>query len=325
VAGVQVSDLVVEFAKGDYMVRPLDGFSMSASDGELVLLLGPSGCGKTTLLSCLAGILTPKSGSIEVDGAEVVSMDPKARTRYRRTHVGIVFQAFNLVPSLTARQNVAIPMRAAGATAAAAKARATSLLESVGLGERMDHRPGALSGGQMQRVAIARALALDPPLLIADEPTAALDHVQVETVLRIIRSLTDTGRTVIVSTHDQRLLPLADRIIDMSGQPAHHDAGLEVVHLQTGEVLFKEGAPGSRLFRVEQGRIDLDRNGNSLASLGPGSVFGEMAAMFQLPRSATATAAEPSRLTSYSVEEFTKQFGGGELRRLVSRFLVDPD
>jgi putative ABC transport system ATP-binding protein len=322
-ATVVVDRLTVEFARGEYTVRPLDEFTMAAHDGDLVLLLGPSGCGKTTLLSCLAGLLTPHAGTITVDDTAVTSLDAKGRTRYRRTSVGVVFQAFNLIPSLTAWENVAIPLRASRMKGHAAKRRASELLASVGLADRIDHRPGSLSGGQMQRVAIARALALDPPLLLADEPTASLDYVQVETVLRIIRSLTSSGRTVIVSTHDRRLVPLADRIVDMSG---HHERppSSELIEVEEGTQLFVEGKPGDRLFRIEEGVVQLLRGGRELARLGPGDVFGEMAAMFQMPRSATAIALEPTRLTAYTVEEFTRVFGGAALRRLVARDIDPP-
>jgi putative ABC transport system ATP-binding protein len=233
--------------------------------------------------------------------------------------VGVVFQAFNLVPSLTALENVMVPMRAAGQRGHHAAARARELLHEVGLGERCDHRPGSLSGGQMQRVAIARALALDPPLIVADEPTASLDHVQVETVLRILRRLSELGRTVIVSTHDQRLLPLADQVIEMAPD---HAAGMEpktTVECAAGDELFAEGADGMYLYRVESGAIELSRGGVVVGTIGPGGVFGEMAPLFELPRSARAVAREATTLTAYSVEAFTEEFGGAELRHMVGR------
>ena len=198
--------------------------------------------------------------------------------------MGVVFQAFNLVPSLTALENVMVPMRAAGRRGPDAVARARELLHEVGLGERCDHRPGSLSGGQMQRVAIARALALDPPLIVADEPTASLDHVQVETVLRILRSLTERGRTVIVSTHDQRLLPLADQVIEMAPD---HAAGMEpktTIECAAGDELFAEGANGMYLYRVESGSIELSRGGVRGRPIESGGVFGEMAPLFGAAR-----------------------------------------
>ena len=193
---------------------------MKADDGSLTLLLGPSGCGKTSLLSALGAMLTPAAGSIRLGDLDVTSLRGDALARYRRMGVGIVFQAFNLVPSLDAVENVMVPLRAAGVRRADARAKAVALLERVGLGERLRHRPGDLSGGQQQRVAIARALANDPPLLLADEPTAHLDYVQVEGVLRIIRDLAQPGRVVVVSTHDDRMLPLADQVVELQPAPA---------------------------------------------------------------------------------------------------------
>src|SRR4051812_3093818 len=147
-------------------MRPLENLTFDAEDGQLVVLLGPSGCGKTTLLSCLAGLLTPTAGSIIVDDTEVTELRGAARSDYRRNTVGVVFQAFNLIPSLSALSNVMVPLRLAGNGRSAARAKARGLLEQVDLGDRLDHRPAQLSGGQQQRVAIARALAQDPPLVI---------------------------------------------------------------------------------------------------------------------------------------------------------------
>jgi putative ABC transport system ATP-binding protein len=215
-ADVKVRDLMIEYSSGGYPVRPIDGLSLDATGGELVLLLGASGCGKTTLLSVLAAILTPNSGSVNVAGVEVVGLKGNALTHYRRNTVGVVFQAFNLVPSLSALENVMVPLRAAGVGRGAARQRAEELLARVDLTDRMQHRPGDMSGGQQQRVAIARALAHDPPVILADEPTAHLDYIQVEGVLKLIRELADDGRLIIVATHDDRLVPLADRVVNVA-------------------------------------------------------------------------------------------------------------
>jgi len=177
---ITVAGLSKAFGQG----RALNDISFSVRDKEFLTLLGPSGCGKTTLLSCLGGILRPKSGAIKFGGVDVTTLDGRALAKYRRDNVGIVFQAFNLVPSLTALENVIVPLRAAGMSRAASRQRAEELLGRVNLAERMKHRPGDLSGGQQQRVAVARAIALEPPLILADEPTAHLDFIQVEEVLR---------------------------------------------------------------------------------------------------------------------------------------------
>ena len=179
------------------------------------VLLGASGCGKTTLLSVLAAILRPLRGSVRLNGTEVTQLTGRTLNDYRRRRVGIVFQAFNLIPSLTAAENVQVPLRAEGLSARVARRRAVEMLREVGLAERQSHRPGKLSGGEQQRVAIARALALDPPLLLADEPTAHLDHVQVDGVLRLLREIADAGRMVVVATHDERLVPLADSVVQL--------------------------------------------------------------------------------------------------------------
>ena len=168
-----VDDLVVEFVHDGYAIRPLDGLSFEAQAGELVVLLGPSGCGKTTLLSCLGGILTPTSGTIRVGDLAVTDLKGKDLDQYRRGEIGFVFQAFNLIPSLTARENIAVPLTLTGTSRADAFARADALLDQVGLGDRGGHLPSKLSGSQMQRVAVARGLGHDPKLLLADLTAAA--------------------------------------------------------------------------------------------------------------------------------------------------------
>ena len=215
---LNINNLTLAYGNGSQTIRPINGFNLSVRRGDLVLLHGPSGCGKTTLLSAIAGLLTPESGSIRVEGNDVTKMTTRARLVHRRDHIGMVFQRFNLLPSLTALENVVVPLRVAGVRPRVARIRATALLDQFGLGERLHHRPDQLSGGQQQRVAIARALANDPPVLLADEPTAHLDHTQVATVRSTLRSLADEGRVVLVSTHDVRLDGVADRIVSMVPQ-----------------------------------------------------------------------------------------------------------
>jgi putative ABC transport system ATP-binding protein len=311
-----ITDLTIEYSSGGYTVRPLDGLTVTAPSGALALLLGPSGCGKTSLLSCLGAILRPESGSIRFGDIEVTSLNGQALTEYRRRTVGIVFQAFNLVPSLTALENVTVPLRAAGRRWPAARGRATELLERVGLADRMHHRPGDLSGGQKQRVAIARALALDPPLILADEPTAHLDYVQVEEVLRVVRELAAGERVVVVATHDNRLLPLADQVIELVPHRAVSTLPPARVELQPGEVLFRQGSWGELIYVVERGEIEIlaerDDGTEELRTIvTSGSYFGEMGPLFGLPRSATARARTAAVVVGYTTRDFRQRTGPG--------------
>ena len=322
-AQLVVDDLTVTYRSGDYEVRPLDRFSMQAHDGELVLLLGPSGCGKTTLLSCLAGILRPTSGSIRAAGTEVTLLEGERLTAYRRHTVGVVFQAFNLVPSLTALENVAAPLWGAGVRRDAARVRAATLLGRVAMNERTRHKPGDLSGGQQQRVAIARALAHDPPILLADEPTAHLDYLQVEGVLALLRELAAPGRVVIVATHDDRMLPLADRVVDLT-ERADATPTDPVVELKSGTELFRQGDRGTRVYMVEAGEIELVRikadGAEELLHVATrGEYFGELAPLLGFPRAATARARKKSRVRGYDVAEFRALLGTEGVAKLLGR------
>lgn len=302
-------NVIVEYVSGGYPVRPIDGLDLDARTGELVLLMGPSGCGKTTLLSCLAGILQPTSGSVSVDGAEVTRLRGGDLTEFRRRSVGIIFQAFNLLPSLSARANVALPMRAAGVGRAESSRRADELLDQVGLAERRDHRPSQLSGGQQQRVAIARALALDPPVILADEPTAHLDAAHVEIVLGMLRDLARPGRLVVVSTHDHRIEPLADQCVNLGPEVVQsvEEPG-RIVELAAGDLLFSEGDASDLVYEVESGEIVLFRTEDGeetiLRRARTGDYFGELGPMLGLPRSASARAHHRTRLLAQDLPSF---------------------
>jgi putative ABC transport system ATP-binding protein len=311
---LSIRDLVVEYSSGGYAVRPIDGLTVEAGPGELMLLLGPSGCGKTTLLSCLGGILTPTAGTISYGDVTITGLEGAALTNFRRHTVGIVFQAFNLVPSLTAFENVEVPLRAAKVGRRERRARATELLERVGLAERMHHKPGDLSGGQQQRVAIARALALDPPLVLADEPTAHLDYIQVEEVLRLLREIASDERVVVIATHDHRMLPLADRTLEMVPQFGVAHAEPERVELAAGQELFAQGSFGELIYVLEAGEVDIlreldDGTWELKATLTAGRYFGEIGPLFGLPRSATARARTPAVVTGYTVRDFRQRIG----------------
>jgi putative ABC transport system ATP-binding protein len=310
---LQVRDLTVEFDSGGYKVRPLDRLCFDAEDGELVVVLGPSGCGKTTLLSCLAGLLSATSGSISFRGAEVTDLAGPALGEYRRSTVGVVFQAFNLIASLTAKGNVMAPMRLAKVPRHQAGARADELLAEVGLTERADHRPGKMSGGQQQRVAIARALVHNPPLVLADEPTAHLDHIQVEGVLVLIRKLAAPGRLVLVSTHDDRITHIADRVIELVPHFTGADRDPEEEIFEPGHVVFEQGDRGNLVYVVEEGEVEIyrtraDGDEEFVAIIAAGNYFGELGPMLNLPRSASARAKTRCRLTSYPLRAFRQQF-----------------
>jgi putative ABC transport system ATP-binding protein len=295
-------------------VRPIDRLTVTAHDGELVILLGPSGSGKTTLLSCLSALLTPAAGTIYVGDVDVTALRGQGLADYRRHQVGIVFQAFNLIPSLTARENVAAPLRLAGAPRREANARAAELLARVGLSDRMDHRPGQLSGGQQQRAALARALVHDPPLVVADEPTAHLDYMQVEDVLILIRDLAAPGRLVVVATHDDRFTPLADRVVELVPRKKEPEPELRRVLLGAGEIVFEQGEVSDLVYVVEEGVIEVfrrraDGGEEVMVEHGPGAYFGEIGPLLRLPRTASARAKVPSRLTGLGPREFRRWSG----------------
>ena len=321
-ADLRIKDLVMEYSSGQEKVRPIDGLNLDIAEGSLAILLGPSGCGKTTLLSCLGGILKPTAGRIEFGDLDLTSLDAQQLSEYRRNTVGIVFQAFNLVSSLTAIENVMVPMRAARMSRAESRKRAAELLDRVGLAQRMHHRPGDMSGGQQQRVAVARAIALDPPLLIADEPTAHLDYIQVEGVLRLIRELASGERVVVVATHDTRMLPLADRVVELVPHMSATDHEPQTIELAAGEVLFEQGTMGDSIYIVADGEIELFRElpsgGEELVKVaGEGDYFGEMGPLFALPRSASARARNGATVISYTVQAFRERLGAGGSRDMI--------
>lgn len=327
---LSIQDLVVEYTSGADIVRPIDGFNLDVSAGSLVILMGPSGCGKTTLLSCLGGILKPTSGAIKFGDVDVTSLEGHEMSNYRRETVGIVFQAFNLVPSLTALENVMVPLLAAGQPRRVAHKRAGQLLARVGLEERMSHRPGDLSGGQQQRVAVARAIALDPPLILADEPTAHLDFIQVEEVLRLIRELATGDRMVVVATHDSRILPLADRVVELVPDFANTDRPPDTVELKAGDVLFEQGTMGELIYVVAEGELEIVRElasgGEELQKLAKrGDYLGEIGPVFHLPRSATVRARTDAKVIGYTVRAFRERLGVGGVRDLIEHRPLDLD
>jgi putative ABC transport system ATP-binding protein len=204
------------YGKGDAEVKALRGVDLEIRRGELLMLVGPSGCGKTTLISVIATILDPDSGMSEVLGRDLQHMGQSERAHFRGVSIGFVFQLFNLLPALTAVENVAIPLLINGRSRRHAEARAREVLEAVGLGIRVSARPAQLSGGQQQRVAIARALVHDPKLIVCDEPTSNLDHKSGRSMMEVLRGVAKSpDRALIVVTHDTRIFEFADRIARM--------------------------------------------------------------------------------------------------------------
>jgi len=213
---VQIHGVTKTYGRGDAAVTALRGVDLEVRAGELLMLVGPSGCGKTTLISVVAGILDQDDGECLVFGEDLNGMRDRDRVLYRGRNIGFVFQAFNLIPTLTAAENVAVPLLILGTPRREAIRRATEALDRVGIGDRGESLPSQLSGGQQQRVAIARSLVHRPRLIVCDEPTSALDHQTGHKVLELLRevALAD-GRSMIIVTHDARIFSFADRIAKM--------------------------------------------------------------------------------------------------------------
>jgi putative ABC transport system ATP-binding protein len=236
-ASVVCRGLTKEFRSGLVVVQALQGIDLDILPGELTLLVGPSGCGKTTLLSCIAGILDPTDGLLQVLGADVARLSNRGKCDFRRQNIGFVFQQFNLLPSLTAAENAAVPLIIAGVPRPRAVQKARDVLHEMGLGPRTEAYPAQLSGGQQQRVAIARAVVTEPRLIVCDEPTSALDAATGHTIMELLRGLAlQPGRTVVVVTHDPRVFEFGDviaaledgRVISVDrqtpGAHAHHSS-----------------------------------------------------------------------------------------------------
>jgi putative ABC transport system ATP-binding protein len=213
---VRCSGISKTYGGGDTAVQALRGVDLDVHPGELLMLVGPSGCGKTTLISIIAGILDPTGGACSLFGQDLSSMKAGERVRYRGKRIGFVFQAFNLIPTLTVAENTAIPLLINGEARDKALARAVRCLEEVGLSDKVHALPAQISGGQQQRVAIARALVHDPELVVCDEPTSALDHRTGAKVMEILKRLAMDGRrALVIVTHDARIFSFADRIAHM--------------------------------------------------------------------------------------------------------------
>jgi len=234
---IVIKDLIKVYKTGKSEVIALRGLDCSMKGNTIHAIMGPSGCGKTTLLNIIGGLDRPTAGSVRIGDENIVDLTDDELVMHRRERVGIVFQFFNLVPTLTARENIELPMRLAKKGSQEMKARTDELLALVGMQDRAKHKPDALSGGEQQRIGLATALANDPPILLADEPTGELDSETGHQILMLFRKLRDEfGKTIIIVTHDQRIGQIADSVMtivdgritgEMSGKE-FHDKVLEV-------------------------------------------------------------------------------------------------
>jgi putative ABC transport system ATP-binding protein len=218
---IHVRDVVMRLTSGGRSVTVLDGVSLDVARGECVAVMGPSGSGKSTLLGLVAGLDTPSSGAVVVDGVDLSALDEDALARFRRDRIGFVFQSYHLIPTLTAVENIAVPLELAGV--ADARARAEALLDEVGLAARGHHYPVQLSGGEQQRVALARAVARTPSVLLADEPTGNLDSATGAAIIDLLLTLNrERGSTLLLVTHDATLAAQADRQIALRDGRVEH-------------------------------------------------------------------------------------------------------
>jgi putative ABC transport system ATP-binding protein len=226
---VSARDVVRRYGEGDTAVEALRGVSLDISRGRLTAVMGPSGSGKSTLMHILAGLDRPTSGGVTVAGEDITGMDDNQLTKLRRDHIGFIFQFFNLLPMLTAAENIALPLKLAGGKPD--PQWLAELVEKVGLGDRLTHRPSELSGGQQQRVAVARALVSRPSVMFADEPTGNLDSTTSGEILTLLRDSVDSlGQTTVMVTHDAHAAAIADRVVFLADGDIVRDLGPSSAH-----------------------------------------------------------------------------------------------
>jgi putative ABC transport system ATP-binding protein len=321
---VRTEGLSFAYGDGPSRNRVLFDISLDVPPGQLAVLTGPSGSGKTTLLTLMGALRTLQAGRIEVLGHDLAGLSASELVPVRRD-IGFIFQMHNLFDSLTAVENVRMALELGRRPAAEMRQAATDMLTRLGLGKRLDAKPRQLSGGQRQRVAIARALANDPKLVLADEPTAALDKESTRNVVALFKQLTsDNGTAVLMVTHDHRIIELADRLIHMVDGRIASDVMLDndlrtaeflkgvepfsalnpadltriaetatLRHYEPGEVIIREGDAGNQLFLISEGEVEVLREDHEVARLGPAEFFGEAALLSGQPRNATVVATEP--------------------------------
>jgi putative ABC transport system ATP-binding protein len=313
------------YGEGEARFQVLFDIGLEVLPGQLVVMTGPSGSGKTTLLTLIGALRSLNEGRMEVLGQDLSRLDAAGLVRVRRD-IGFIFQMHNLFEALSAYENVKMALQLTGGrTAAEMRERGVGMLERLGLGARINHKPRSLSGGQRQRVAIARALANRPRLVLADEPTAALDQDSTRNVVRLFKELTvEDGAAILMVTHDHRIIELADRLVHMVDGRIVSDVmlndalriceflkGVEAFknltpneltqvaermtrrHYLPEEVVIREGDIGHELFLISEGEVKVERGGNEVARLGAGDFFGELALLSGDPRNATVIAARP--------------------------------
>jgi putative ABC transport system ATP-binding protein len=231
------------FGEGDAQVEALRGVDLGVLKGEMLAIMGRSGSGKSTLLTLLGGVDVPTSGQVLLEGVDLATHSDDQRTLIRRRRIGFVFQSFNLLPILTAEENIALPLELDGASSAGAREKAGKMLELIGLEKRRHHLPGKLSGGEQQRVAIARALAIEPAIVLADEPTGNLDSANGKRITAILRDLVDThGQTLVLVTHDPGVAALADRVIYLADGLVEREEANRVIPVRPRRVASERTA-----------------------------------------------------------------------------------
>ena len=241
---IETRNLTKQFGAGDLVVDALKGVNLSIEVGEFVALMGPSGSGKSTLMSIIGGIEPPSSGEVLLDGVDISTLDDDQRTILRRRKIGFVFQAFNLIPTLSALENVSLPMELDGVPRSQAQQRALKALERVEMQHRKEHTPSKLSGGEQQRVAIARAIAIEPMILLADEPTGNLDSRQSGRVTELLRSLAaDSHQTIIMVTHDAQVARAAFRLLKF--RDGNIEADLSQKEFSEDSTTFRDSSAGN--------------------------------------------------------------------------------
>jgi putative ABC transport system ATP-binding protein len=213
---IQLQNVSKKYQMGEVTVTALDSVTLHVNKGEFVVVLGPSGSGKTTLLNLISALDSPTSGAIHIDGKDVTNVSRTAKFKFRRETVGLIFQSFNLFPTLTARENVQFAVDMRGGSNGSVDEIVRRVMTDVGLGERLNHFPHELSGGEQQRVAIARALATGNPILLADEPTGELDFKTGIQILKLLQTQASEGKTVLVVTHNREISRIADRVVELS-------------------------------------------------------------------------------------------------------------